>query len=135
MHVVDWSVEVFTFCFRSIDVVFTTHNLEVSAELALNLFSLVFVLRIWVNRLPSLPIILGLFIEETVITDTIRRRFVNILDVICVLVRSAPLVEVFLVLSVVGMIVLTVSNISSVVPCWDPATSRLVNSVLKSVHL
>ena len=135
MHVVDWSVEVFTFCFRSIDVVFTTHNLEVSAELALNLFSLVFVLRIWVNRLPSLPIILGLFIEETVITDTIRRRFVNILDVICVLVRSAPLVEVFLVLSVVGMIVLTVSNISSVVPSWDPATSRLVNSVLKSVHL
>ena len=134
MHVVDWSVKEFTFAFRSIDVVFAIHDLEVIAEPALNLFSLIFVSGIWVNRLASFPIVLGLFIEETVITGTIRRRFVNVLDVICVLMRSASLVEVLLILSVVVLIVLTISHISSVVPCWNPAISRLVNTLLKSVH-
>ena len=135
VHIVDGSVEVFTFSFRSINIVFATHNLEVTAKLAFNIFSLIFVSRIRVNWLASLPIIFGFFIEEAVITDTIRRRFINILDVICVLMGSTSLVEIFLVLSVIAMVVLTISNISSVVPCWNSAGSWLVNAFLESVHI
>ena len=151
VHIIDGSIKIFTFCHWSIDIIFTSHYLKVFTELSLNIFGLKFIWRIRVNRLATIPIIpkventfiskiyqivnlLGFFLEETVITDTIRRRFVYVLNIVSVLMRSASLVEVLLILSVVVMIVLTISNISSVVPCWDSAISRLINTFLKSVH-
>ena len=135
VHVVDWSVKVLSFCLGSINVIFAIHNLKVTLESVLYFFSIIFISRIRVDRLATLPIIFGLFIEETVITGTIRWCFVNILDVICVLMRSASLVEELLVLSMVVLIVLAIGNIRSVVPSRNPAISWLVDTLLKSMHI
>jgi hypothetical protein len=45
-------------------------------------------------------------VKETVVTDAIARYLVNILHLIGVLVRSAPLIKEFLVLRVVVLVVL-----------------------------
>ena len=152
MHIIDGSIKIFTFCYWSIDIIFTSHYLKVFTELSLNIFGLIFIWRIRVNRLATLPIIpkvenkfiskfhqivnlLGFFLEETVITDTIRRRFVYVLNVVGVLMRSASLVKEFLILSVVGRIILAISHVSSVIPCWCPATSWIVNTIIRKVMI
>ena len=149
MHIIDGSIKIFTFCHWSIDIIFTSHYLKVFTELSLNIFGLKFIWRIRVNRLATIPIIpkventfiskiyqivnlLGFFLEETVITDTIRRRFVYVLNIVSVLMRSASLVEEFLILSMVGRIILAISHVSSVIPCWCPATSWIVNTIIRN---
>ena len=152
MHIIDGSIKIFTFCHWSIDIIFTSHYLKVFTELTLNILGLKFIWRIRVNRLATIPIIpkventfiskiyqivnlLGFFLEETVITDTIRRRFVYVLNIVSVLMRSASLVEEFLILSMVGRIILAISHVSSVIPCWCPATSWIVNTIIRKVMI
>ena len=150
MHIIDGSIKIFTFCHWSIDIIFTSHYLKVFTELSLNIFGLIFIWRIRVNRLATIPIIpkventfiskiyqivnlLGFFLEETVITDTIRRRFVYVLNMVSVLMRSASLVEEFLILSVIGRIILAISHVSSVIPYWCSAISWIVNTIIRKV--
>ena len=45
-------------------------------------------------------------LEETMISDTIAGHLVNVLQLICVLVCSAPLIKKFLVVCVVPTIIL-----------------------------
>ena len=61
------------------------------------------------------------------IADTVRRRFVDILQLILELLISMLLVEKFLVLGVIEVVVLAVSYVCPVVPTRQILPSRLVN--------
>ena len=86
VHVIDRSIKIFPFCPWSIHIVLAIHYLEIFTELSLYFFGLILVWRIRINWLTSIPIIpemnickqiekaddlLGLLLEEAVITDTI----------------------------------------------------------------
>ena len=64
------------------------------------------------------------------VPDSIARCFVNVLNLISVLVGATSLIKVFLVVRVILLVVLRVSNMGPIVPCWDRARSGEVNSVV-----
>ena len=116
LNVVYRPVEILSFCLRSPVVVLAEHNLEIINILALDNFSHESLWWLRVYWLPPFPIILGFLVEKTVVSYAVGRSFVNVLDLICVLMGPTSLVEKFLVLRVVMSIVFAVCYSSPVVP-------------------
>ena len=56
-NVLNGSVEILSFSFRSVDVVFTGHYLEIILEITFNHFSLMSLWRFWIDWLSSFPVI------------------------------------------------------------------------------
>ena len=62
------------------------------------------------------------------VSCSIRRRFVNVLELILVLLGAMPLVEELLILGVVVVVILAWSHVSPIIPGRDALLPWLLNS-------
>jgi hypothetical protein len=69
------SVKVFSFCFWSIIIVFTSHDLEIVLEITFYHFCLVSLWWLWINWLSSFPIKPKTYEIVTIILFLIKRKF------------------------------------------------------------
>jgi len=114
--VINRSIKIFSLRLWSSRIVLAIHDLKIMHELSLNNLSHKSLRWLGVNWLPSFPIKFGLFIEKAMISYAIRWRLVNVFNLICILMRSATLIEKFLILSMVMSIIFAVCYISPIIP-------------------
>lgn len=69
-----------------------------------------------VNRRPMLPIVFWLRIKEREFFLTIRRRLINILKLVSILMISTTFIEKLLELGVIKMVIFTVCYMCSIIP-------------------
>ena len=127
-------IKIFTFCFRSIYVIFARHYLEILSECLFRLFKNLSFNWIWVHRLSSLPIVLNPSFKKIVFTYTITWSFVDISELVLILRCTWSFIKEFFILSMVKSIIFRISYVGSIIPCRHSSTSRLVNSFLESIH-
>lgn len=114
--ILNWSIEIFSFSFWSINIIFACHHLEVWGETTFNTFSYMSLWWFRINWLSSFPIKLNFGIEKMMISNTIRWSFINILKLIGILMLSTTLIEILFVLSMIAVIVFTICYICSIIP-------------------
>ena len=69
-----------------------------------------------------------------VIADSIRRCFIDVFELVCILVLATGLIEILLVLLVIAVIVFAISHVGSVVPRNQISPPWQVYARLESVH-
>ena len=127
-------IEVLSLSFWPIKVIFGVHDLKITLEVIMLLFSLKSVWRIRVHWLPSLPIIFYFGFIETVFFNSVCGGFDEIFELVGVLALATFLVEELLEVRVVAMVVFGVGDLCSVVPDGDVSAAWEINSFLKSIH-
>ena len=78
--------------------------------------------------------LLDLSVEKVMVSNAVRRSFINILNLISILVLTAMLIKILLVVDMVAVIILAVRNIGTVIPCFF-AFWKKFDSILKSIHI
>lgn len=121
VHVRKRSIKVLPLVDWTVIVIFTVHHLEIWLESSLYLLNNIAFRRIWVNWLPSFPVVFVPFLEKAMISNSIAGHLVNILHLISVLVRSASFVEKLLVVSVIRPVIFRVGHMGPIVPGWNCA--------------
>ena len=112
-------IEVFSFIFRQIFVVFWIHNLEI--VLVTIVLTIIFLPLnwIWVDRLTSIPVIFYFFVIERIVPNTIWRCFINVFEMISILNSSFSFIKEFLIMSMSQFVIHTICDMGSVIPCLN----------------
>ena len=148
VHIWKGPVKVLSFIYRTVIIVLTIHYLKIRLEALLNLLNYVAFWSIRINWLSSFPIIPKNFcklinrkivgsnllvplLEKTMISDSVAGYLVNVLQLICILMSTASLIEKFLVVSVVRSIVFWICHVSTVIPRCNCAWPRKFNTFIK----
>ena len=116
LHVIDGAVEVLSFGRVSMMIVFAIHNIKVLNMAVSHVCHLMFIGWLGVNRRPMLPIVFWLRIKEREFFLTIRRRLINILKLVSILMISTTFIEKLLELGVIKMVIFTVCYMCSIIP-------------------
>ena len=127
-------IKIFTFCFRSIYIIFARHYLEIVSESLLRFFKYLSFQWIWVYGLSSFPIVLDPSFKKIVFSYTVAWSFVNVSELVLVLWCSWSFIKEFFILSMVKPIIFRIGYMGSIIPWGHSPASRLVYSFLKSIH-
>jgi hypothetical protein len=130
----NWFVKVFPLSFRAILVIFACHYLEIWNKSLLNLFNNLFLGRIWIQWLPSFPIIFVSSWKKVMISCSITRCLIYISQMILILCRATSFIKKFFEMRMIQMIVSRSCDMSSIIPRRYFFASRILNSFLKSIH-
>ena len=123
------AIEIFSFGFWPIDVVFGVHYLKISLKLFLLLLSSKPMRRIWIHWLSSLPVVFYFLVVKAIFFDTIGRCFNKVFVLISVLTLSRLFIKKLFKMRMITMVVFWISNLRSVVPSCYMAASRKVNAI------
>jgi len=129
-----WSVEIFSFSYRSINVIFRIHHLEITLKISMQFLRFKSIGWFWVNWLSSVPIIFYTIIVIGEFFNSVGWCFDQVFVLVCVLPDSWFLIKELFKMCVIAMIIFWISNLCSVVPSLHMSASRHLNAFLKSIH-
>jgi len=132
--ILNWPIKKFSLSFWSMQIIFASHYLEIRGKIAFNIFCHVSLRWFRIHWLSPFPVILNFRIKEMMISNTIRWSFIDIFELVCILMLTSALIKVLLVLSMIAMIVLTICYTCSIIPCGHVSPSGQICSFVKSIH-
>ena len=100
----------------SIVVIFAVHHVKILHKTLLEVVQELLLRRVGVDRRALLPVKFGLLIVESVVPLTVRWSFVNVLELILILLLTVLLIEELFELCVILVIALAKSNMGPVIP-------------------
>ena len=116
MDVINWPIKILSFVSGPMVVVFAVHDLKVPDEPILYKVLQIFLLRSWWNWWSFFPVIFWLLVKKGEFSLAVRGGFVNVFELICVLLLSTILVEELLVLCVVVGVIFGKCHMCPIIP-------------------
>ena len=107
MYIIVRPIKVFTPQRMSMVVVFAVHNAKIFSIFVSNLLDSLSLWRERMNWFAHLPIVFVRLVEIVILCFTVRRRFINVLELVGMLPLSTRLVKILFVMEVRFMVIFT----------------------------